>query len=417
MTTTYLQKLRLFSRDVRLYLISAALAGFSYFGIYVVLFNLYLLRLGYGPQFIGLVNGVSWLPVVVFSLPAGALGRRWGARRAMAAGMILSVAGLGMPPLAEFVPTPLRAVWLLATYSLSGIGWPLWSVNGSPFLMSATSPEERSHAFSMLTALFPLAGFAGSLTGGLLPGLLATVLRVSLDDPAPYRYPLLIAAVLLLPAALALLATGEVGGAETQEAVMEAGPAPWGLMVLLAMFAFLRMAGEGATYTFFNVYLDDSLQAATSLIGLLAAVSQLLSGSAALAAPLLISRWGRFRTVVLGPVGAALSLLPLALIPHWGAAGLGFMGVTATSSMTYPAFAVYHQELVPPHRRPTMAGAITTAMGLSGAAVSLGGGYVVAALGYPTFFLIAAGLAAGGALLFWVAIRVPCGEVARTPVR
>jgi len=78
MTANYLKALRLFSRNVRLYLITTVLVGFCYYGIYAVLFNLYLLRLGYGPGFIGLVNAAGWSPVVVFALPAGALGSRWG---------------------------------------------------------------------------------------------------------------------------------------------------------------------------------------------------------------------------------------------------------------------------------------------------------------------------------------------------
>jgi len=79
MSTTYLSAFRLFSRDARLYLMTAALFGFTVFGgIYAVLLNLYLLRLGYGPQFVGLINGTGQLAFAIFCLPAGALGRRWG---------------------------------------------------------------------------------------------------------------------------------------------------------------------------------------------------------------------------------------------------------------------------------------------------------------------------------------------------
>ena len=46
MTSGYLDKLRMFNRDVRLYLITAALLGFTVFGgIYPVLLNLYIKQL------------------------------------------------------------------------------------------------------------------------------------------------------------------------------------------------------------------------------------------------------------------------------------------------------------------------------------------------------------------------------------
>jgi hypothetical protein len=76
MVTTYAQKLRLFNRDVRLYMVTWILAGFCFVGIYMVLFNLYLLRLGYDPEFIGLVNAAGSLAFAILSLPAGALGGR-----------------------------------------------------------------------------------------------------------------------------------------------------------------------------------------------------------------------------------------------------------------------------------------------------------------------------------------------------
>ena len=47
----YVSKLRLLSRDIWLLLATSALLGFTVFGgIYSVLLNLYLLRLGYGDR-------------------------------------------------------------------------------------------------------------------------------------------------------------------------------------------------------------------------------------------------------------------------------------------------------------------------------------------------------------------------------
>lgn len=397
---------------MRLYLITAALSGFTWDGIHAVLFNLYLLRLGYGPEFIGLVNAASALAFSAFCLPAGALGTRWGSRRMLITSVGLMVAGLGLLPLAESIPTTWQTGWLLATSVLAWVGLALYYVNGMPFLMSATGPGERNHAFSVQIALAPLAGFAGSLIGGALPRVFATVLGVSLEDPASYRYPLLLAALLLIPGVLALLPTREVRARQAQEHVVEAGRAPYGLIVLIALIVVLRLAGRGAATTFSNVYLDAGLHASTALIGALSAAGQLLSVPAALVAPLLVARWGNGRIIVLGSLGIALSMLPLALIPHWGAAGLGFMGVAALFSMTTAPIRVYSQEIVSPGWRPAMSGALVMGAGLSTSAMALGGGYAIASLGYRSLFLASAGLTAAGALLFWAYFRVPRGELA-----
>ena len=92
MITDYLRTLRLFNRNVRLYLIVSFVLGLTVWGgIYSVLLNLYLLRLGYDPEFVGLISASGYLGFAVFCLPAGALGGRWGNRRTMIAGLSLAL--------------------------------------------------------------------------------------------------------------------------------------------------------------------------------------------------------------------------------------------------------------------------------------------------------------------------------------
>jgi hypothetical protein len=72
--TAYVQMLRLISRDMRLFLVTAVLSGLAWDGIRTVLFNLYLLRLGYGLEFVGLVNSVGMLAFAFSALPAWVYG-------------------------------------------------------------------------------------------------------------------------------------------------------------------------------------------------------------------------------------------------------------------------------------------------------------------------------------------------------
>jgi MFS family permease len=401
MLTGYLQKLRLLSRDVRLYLATVALGGLASDGIRTVLLNLYLLRLGHGPKVIGTLNAAFAFSFTLACLPAGALGARWSIRRALIAGQILQAAGFGLLPLVEFLPVAWRVGWLVATLAVAGIGLALHYVNGIPYLMSATGPEERNHAFSVQVALIPLAAFVGSLVGGALPNLFAATLGVSKAHPAPYRFPLWIAAAFYIPGALAMLFTREVGGGPKKERATERGHFPYGLIGLVALIVVFRLAGRMSVTTFFNVYMDAGLVMSTAAIGALSAVGQLLSVPAALAAPLSVARWGNRATIVWGSLGIALCMLPLALIPHWGAAGFGFMGVTALFSLTTAPLRVYTQEITPPRWRTAMSGAVMMGAGFSISMIALAGGYLIAALGYTGLFLTGAGLTVAGALLFW----------------
>jgi MFS family permease len=411
--TDYLTTVRRFGRDIRLYLITSAILGFTQFGgIYPVLLNLYLLRLGLGPQAIGLVNAAGMLAFGGFSLPAGVLGGRWGIRRTMIAGMWLAVPAYMLLPVGTFGPLAVRTGWAVAMNALGSAGMALYIVNSTPFVMGIAGPRERVHAFSVQGALWPLAGFAGSLVGGLLPGLFAAALGLPLDDQAPFRYPLLVAAFATAPIIPVMLATRDVRPAEEGETPAGSGPAPYGLLVLVVVVVLLRSVGSGVARTFFNIYLDTELNVRTAQIGALTAAGQLLSGPAVLAVPLMMRRWGAGRTYVLASSGIAIGLLPMAFVRHWGAAGMGNATVVALALVTSPAITVYHQERVSPGWRATASGATSMAVGLSWSATALGGGYLIAWLGYQQLFLIGAILTAAGALIFWAYDRKPRAELA-----
>jgi predicted MFS family arabinose efflux permease len=268
-----------------------------------------------------------------------------------------------------------------------------------------------------------LAGFTGSLVGGILPRLFATLLNSPLDQPGPYRYPLWIAAALLLPAILAMLATRQINAAPLpQEKVVgvnlkRMGLLTLGIIALMALIRLLQVASMGTTSTFMNVYLDTNLHVSTATIGLLSALGRLLAVPAALMTPFLSARRGNASVVVWASLGSTLCMLPLALIPHWLAAGVGFMGVISLSSLRYSAFLVYSMELVTPDWRSTMSGAGEMAAGFSFALMALTGGYIITASGYHTLFLIGASLSLGGTLMFWAYSKASQRALAYQPQR
>lgn len=412
MLRTYLQALRRFSRDVRLYLLTSALLGFTVFGgISTVLNNLYLVRLGYGPEFIGLVNAAGELSFAVFGLPAGMLGAQLNSRHMLIAGMAVGVGVSLLLPAAEYVPVALRSPWILLVFVLSSLGFALYFVGSNPFLMLRTTPQERIHVYAIQSALWPLAGFAGSVVGGLLPGFLAQILDVSLAGPVPYRYPLLISAALLGPSVVALLLTRPMAADRTPAAapVTAHHAAPSTLVLMLGLVTGLVVVGEGAGRFFFNVYLDDGLHVPTAQIGFLSGLAQLVAVPAALITPVLALRWGNRAIVIAAGLGSAAGLLPMALIGNPAGVGFGFMAVMVMASIRRPAMLVYAMELVPAAWHAKMSGAITMAVGLSWFGIALLGGYIIAAFGYRSLFLLSASLTAVGAVALWLYFR-PSGR-------
>ena len=401
-----------FSRDVRLYLMANALFGFVLFGgIYPLLYNLYLLRLGYNTQFVGLANATGALCFALSSLPSGMLGGRWGSRFTMVVGICVAVAGFGLLSQAELISSgSTRDYFILISYSLGVMGIALFIVNGTPYLMGITGPVERDPVFAVQAALMPFSGFVGSMLGGVVPDYLAGVLDVSLAQPVVYRYTLFIGVLCLIPAVFALLATQDVQVERKREEgdnsdVSNAPVLPLAAIVITALISVLHVAGEAAARTFFNVYMDEGLNISLSLISVQLAAGQLLAVPAALSLPFFSARLGIRRTVVLVTIFTAIFLFFMALVSNWIVAGVCLMGIMAMASIRRSAFAIFHQELVPVRWRTAMSGATAMMSGMGYSAMALGGGYMIPVAGYSSLFLTGAVFTGIGAFLFWICFQ------------
>src|SRR3954471_12358413 len=200
MTIRALRWLPQLTPAVARYFAAVGLVGFALDGgIYSVLLNLFLLRLGYGPEQIGLINAAGTLAFALACLPAGVIGARWGSRLIMLLGLALLAIGSLLLPLADLLAPSWRLAWLLVQVSVLYLGLALYFVNTAPFVMEAIRPEQRTHIFSLQTALLALAAFLGSLTGGFLPAMIAGLLDLAPTQPAPYRYALMVAGLAILP--------------------------------------------------------------------------------------------------------------------------------------------------------------------------------------------------------------------------
>ncbi len=407
--TDYAGTLRSFNRDTRLFLFVSMLVGFTIFpGVPAVLLNLYLLRLGYEPQFIGMTNGLASLGYALSCLPSAVMGNRWGIRRMMVAGLFACMIGYGVLPLAAAIPVGLRGAWIIGIRLMTSFGSALYFVNFRPFLMAISSPEERTHVFSVRSALQPVGAFFGSLVAGLLPGLLAGVLGLTLGDSLPYGLPISLSALMLLPALWAMKRTRDVTIERPKHdptTIARKGDIPLAIISLLAMVGFLRAAGQGATGAYLNVYLDTILRMPTSTIGVLSAAGQLLGIAFALGTPLLAARWGNVSTYVIANMGSVLGLLLIAFIPHPIAAGVGTVAVGALSAIAIPIMNLYQMEVVTPYWRATMAGGVSMAMGISRALLGLGGALLLGVGGYSGVFTLSGVLMAAGACLFGISSR------------
>jgi MFS family permease len=270
------------------------------------------------------------------------------------------------------------------------------NVNIVPALMATTSSDIRHSAYALTTSVQNLGMFLGTLCGGILPGLFARLIGSSLDLPAPYRYALFAGAAV---GGIAIVPLARISPPRTRAVASAAKPRgafPLIPIALMIGYVYIRHAGWATCQAFWNAYMDADLRMSTSSIGLITGAGQLLAMLASLMTPRLAARRGNSWTLVATTVGVALFLLPIGLVPHWSAAGLGRLGILALSAAWIPALQVFQMELVDEQWRSLAYGAVSMAMGLGFSSTSLVGGYIIVAAGYRPLFL-------GGAVLSAVA--------------
>lgn len=383
----------------------------SFFGIQQLLKILYVLRLGYGPEYVGVFNAAGAFTWMIMSLPAAAIGDRIGLVPAMRLGGLLTLLGMVILPLTEMMPPGWQTTWPILSQLVTTAGWALFAINLIPAFMVATAEHNRNDAYALNAALRGFGTLMGTILGGILPDLLAVFLGQTLDDPGPYRLGLWMSVLICVVGFVFLLRIrplAQVAEVESKEDVRTPFPIwPVGLVVI---HVYLVNAGWATCQSFCNPYLDTELRLSPSLIGLINGAGQALAVFAPLMGPRLALRWGNGRVLMTTALISAAILLPLGLSQNLWGAGIGRAGILALTALWMPALQIYQMESVDRHWRSLAYGISSTAMGLSFGTISLLGGYVAAQWGYMNLFQIGVILSVVGSVFMWGALRMPAGK-------
>jgi hypothetical protein len=408
-------------RDVRLWLISAFLTGFCtmFGGTYGALMNLYLLKLGFGKDVIGGLNGAFYIGMAMLALVSGPVVRRVGGIRNCALlGVALVVLGQVTFPLPTLFGQTPSIAWLAATLMVASGGITLYAVNIWPFMASRIAPEKRAYGFAGHLGLVPVGGMVGTL----LSGELATLLSGSSEASArALAITLALSGGLMLGAFVSLLAIGKerassaAHGASTS-ARTPTGPMPTLIIAMMVVVMIFDVSGEGIGRVFQNVYMTTDLGLDTQTVSVLLSYGQLVAALAVFTTPILIVRLGLAWTFILTTLGMSFGLAVVSTIPHFLAAGAGYALLIGFSQMARAAKTQYAMEIVEEHYRPHISGFMQFAETGTVFLLASAGGLLLErqVLSFPALFNAVALSTALAAVWFWLFfVRTPRGELAQ----
>lgn len=431
-----------FQRNARLYLISNALSGVTV-GIILVLYNLYLVSLGYGTDFIGLVLFAGTIGAGIAIFPAGMCVDRFGGKAILIwSSVAIGIAGAGQILFRQPLP-------LLVSGFLVGLAGAFVLVVNAPFLTRNSLPAERPHLFSFNIVLSLVAVVIGESFAGALPYWFRTLpwlmtpqpswlnwLLADQTGPRSYQLALLFAGLISGPSFLPLLLlsddrpTVSLANAplsqmrtsfvqkirDTYQRICEQRPyANWlsmrkllgrPVLVLMAVQALVGM-GAGLFIPYFNIYFVEHLRVSSALFGVIDGGANATNALFTLAAPWLAIHIGKVRTITFTRLISIPLLLSIAianLLPLPVVAVL-YLFRQGTMDMAVGILQVFSMEVVPEQHRGLVNSSYQATYQVFWAITAPLGGLIIAHLGYPPVFLLAAFLYLLAIALLWWRFR------------
>ncbi len=348
----WLARVRRSSRAIKLFIAYSLLANIG-LGVFQLIYNLYLVRLGYREDFIGTVSAVTTVCVAVAALMMGPLTNRFGSWRCILFGLItISIALLGQ---ALFTSPAL----LLISAGLTGIGQAGLIVPNMTFIIDHTEDDQRADISAIVFSVMSLSMTAGALIGGRVPELLGLFGDgFALEAIATYRATLVagIALTIVGLVPLALIGGDQRGVAMLNGRIMRGDRLPRRVrndMIVFVAVGALFSVSAAAIVPFYAVYLKG-LGATPSLIGTVFALSGAVGAVVGVFAPSLARRFG----VVSVATGARFIGVPLLVLllfmPGLNLAFLAYIVRSIGMTLAWPIDSNLIAQVLPGGQRATV---------------------------------------------------------------
>jgi MFS family permease len=343
--THYIQPIRTFKRDARLFLWMTVINGIIFSG-WQLFFNIYMLERGITREYLGIINSLPSFMGLLLGIPIGRLSDRIGRRHAI-------IIGIALSSLAFFGQVTFKQPALILLMSaLTGIFNMFTIVSVSPLMMKLSDLSNRTLLFSLNYGLQTIAGAVGSLFAGQLPALFGRLLHVSPTNAVAYQAVLITTVLLGTTALLPIWMMREPQTLQTQpEADSRATNLKSGLTRLTVKLAapnFLIGIGAAILIPYMNVFFKDRFQISDSLLGLLFSLSSLFIGVGSLIGPRLTTRLGgKIRTVAFTQLASVVFMLMIGFIPSLWVAGFAFLMRAALMNMSAPLYSAFSMEQTP----------------------------------------------------------------------
>lgn len=314
-------QIKSYNRNIRLTILANVFVQIG-LGVFMVIYNFYVRELGYDEQVNGQVISMTSLATALILVPAGIFSDRFGRKKMMLFGVVLS--GLILLMRGIFEGQSLLVSLAFAT----GLTIAFFQVSAIPWLSENSKPGQRVYLFSIFSAVMTGASVIGNLFGGILTDFFA----VYFSQLVSIRITLLIAGGIFLIALIPIAKFREVREVKKEREIkipfrekFRSQREGFKIILLFAVAQLIIGVGAGLVIPYLNLYFADRFFASNSVIGLIISLGQAATAVAMIIGPLMVKRFGEVKAVVILQLSSLPFLLLTAYTENLWLAAVGFL--------------------------------------------------------------------------------------------
>lgn len=415
------QEFKTWNRNIRLFFVANLFYQFG-FGMFSVLYNLYIKSLGFGQQMNGSIVSIQSLATALIFIPIGFMGDKTSRKKILIIGAFFSGIGLVGRSYVE------SSFYLQAFAFLSGLFAAFFQVTAVPFLAENADKKNRLQLFSYYFSMQLAVQVMGSMSGGYLADLMH---NSGWSETSSLKLVLIAGGIASMAAFLPLLFVSErrkeqgqqPSAPRSEKAVRSDEPLPdtasasrsgkseWRIIGQFTFAQLLIGFGSGLVVPYLNLYFTDRFSVSLTAVGFLISLGQVMTIVSMLIGPSLVRRVGQVRAIVLFQLLSLPFLLLTGFTNLLIVASLSFLFRQALMNAANPIQSAIQVDQISDSRRGIANSLTQTAFMLGWASMGKVQPLLISAYGtywgYAATFSITGALYVSSSALFFFMFREP----------
>ncbi|MEK4146681.1 MFS transporter [Robertmurraya sp. FSL W8-0741] len=312
-------QIKSYNQNIKLSILANVFAQIG-FGIFMVIYNFYIRELGYAEQVNGQVISLTSLATALILVPAGMISDRFGRKKVMLMGSILT--GIVFVLRGVFEAQTL----LLILAFITGLTMAFIQVSSIPWLAENSKSFQRVHLFSIYSAVMTGASVIGNLFGGIF----TDVFSLFLSPLMSIRVTLIIAGLFYFSSFIPILKFQENRVVKKEKKLplkekIQQQREGFKIILLFAIAQLIIGIGAGLVIPYLNLYFADRFMASNSIIGIIISLGQAATAVAMIIGPMMVKKFGEVKAVVILQLSSLPFLLLTAYTENLTLAAIGFL--------------------------------------------------------------------------------------------